>query len=108
MPRWSMIWRTSERSACRQGFDEFTPGAAMYGDITGTRSEQVEATSDACCNVAMASNNFYGLRIEWWHFTTADWKKYVPDEQIEKTNPGENVTTDEKVKAAAPKPDSKS
>ena len=28
--------------------------------------------------IAMAHNNFYGLRVEWWHFTTADWKKYVP------------------------------
>jgi len=28
--------------------------------------------------LAMAHNNFYGLRVEWWHFTTADWKKYVP------------------------------
>jgi len=86
------------------GFDEFTPGAAMY--YHGS-DPSVEAHL-RLLQVAMASNNFYGLRIEWWHFVTADWKKYVPDEQIEKTNPGENVTNDEKVKAAAPKPDSKS
>src|SRR5260370_484665 len=37
---------------------------------------------------AMAHNNFYGLRVEWWHFTTADWKKYVPyweDKQMSQT-----------------------
>ena len=38
--------------------------------------------------LAMAHNNFYGLRVEWWHFTTADWKKYVPyweDKQMSQT-----------------------
>jgi zinc D-Ala-D-Ala dipeptidase len=27
---------------------------------------------------AMASAGFYGLRTEWWHFTIADWQKYLP------------------------------
>jgi hypothetical protein len=26
----------------------------------------------------MASAGFYGLRTEWWHFTIADWQKYLP------------------------------
>jgi len=55
-------------------FDEFTPQAMLR--YTG-RDPQVKVHL-TLLQLAMARNNFYGLRIEWWHFTTADWKKYVP------------------------------
>jgi zinc D-Ala-D-Ala dipeptidase len=55
-------------------FDEFTPAAMLR--YTG-RDPNVK-THLTLLQLAMAHNNFYGLRVEWWHFTTADWKKYVP------------------------------
>jgi D-alanyl-D-alanine dipeptidase len=55
-------------------FDQFTPQAMLH--YTG-RDPQVK-THLTLLQRAMATNNFYGLRVEWWHFTTADWKKYVP------------------------------
>jgi D-alanyl-D-alanine dipeptidase len=30
---------------------------------------------------AMGKAGFCGLRTEWWHFTIADWQKYVPSEK---------------------------
>jgi D-alanyl-D-alanine dipeptidase len=36
---------------------------------------------------AMARAGFYGLRTEWWHFTTSDWRRYVPAELANLTNP---------------------
>ncbi|HWY39479.1 MAG TPA: M15 family metallopeptidase [Chthoniobacterales bacterium] len=55
-------------------FDEFKPQAMM--GYSG-RDPQVKQHL-TLLQLAMAHNNFYGLRVEWWHFTTADWKKFVP------------------------------
>ena len=55
-------------------FDEFTPQAMM--GYTGR--DPLVKQHLRLLQLAMAHNNFYGLRVEWWHFTTADWKKYVP------------------------------
>jgi zinc D-Ala-D-Ala dipeptidase len=55
-------------------FDEFTPAAIMYYH----GADPLVRAHLRLLQVAMAGNNFYGLRTEWWHFTTADWKKYVP------------------------------
>lgn len=82
------------------GFDEFTPQAMMY--YHGT--DPLVQSHLRLLQVAMATNNFYGLRIEWWHFVTAEWKTYVPEETPEKKKPEK-----EKVKAASQKiPNSKS
>ena len=55
-------------------FDEFTPQAMMgYTGHDPTVKQHL-----TLLQLAMAHNNFYGLRVEWWHFTTADWKRYVP------------------------------
>lgn len=56
------------------GFDEFTP-AAMW---RYTGRDILVRQHLTLLQRAMAHNGFYGLRVEWWHFTTADWKKYVP------------------------------
>ena len=69
------------------GFDEFTPDAMMYYH----GSDPAVEAHLRLLQVAMASNNFYGLRIEWWHFVTTDWKKYVPKDEIEKTKPDEKI-----------------
>ena len=29
--------------------------------------------------MAMRNAGFWGLRTEWWHFTLADWQKYLPN-----------------------------
>src|ERR1700739_2244806 len=55
-------------------FDEFTP-QAMMGYIG---RDPVVKQHLTLLQLAMSHNNFYGLRVEWWHFTTADWKNYVP------------------------------
>ncbi|HJT45588.1 MAG TPA: M15 family metallopeptidase [Chthoniobacterales bacterium] len=55
-------------------FDQFTPQAMMgYTGRDPTVKQHL-----TLLQLAMAHNNFYGLRVEWWHFTSADWKKYVP------------------------------
>lgn len=64
----------SQEATMPTKFDEFTPQAMMY--YTG-RDPLVRLHVNLL-QKAMAYNNFYGLRVEWWHFTTADWKKYVP------------------------------
>ena len=29
--------------------------------------------------IAMRNAGFWGLRTEWWHFTIANWQKYLPN-----------------------------
>ncbi len=55
-------------------FDEFTP-QAMMGYVGRDPLVKQHLT---LLQLAMCHHNFYGLHVEWWHFTTADWKKYVP------------------------------
>jgi D-alanyl-D-alanine dipeptidase len=55
-------------------FDEFTPQATLH--YTGF--DPAVRMHLTLLQTAMGQNNFYGLRVEWWHFTSADWKKYVP------------------------------
>lgn len=55
-------------------FDEFTPQAMMrYAGRDPLVKQHLTLLQRA-----MSYNGFYGLRVEWWHFTAADWKKYVP------------------------------
>jgi len=55
-------------------FDDFTP-AAMWRYI-GPHAD-VRAHVHLLQN-AMRNGGFWGLRTEWWHFTIADWQKYLP------------------------------
>jgi len=57
-------------------FDDFTP-AAMW------RYEGPHADIRAhvhLLQIAMRNAGFWGLRTEWWHFTIADWQKYLPNQ----------------------------
>src|SRR4029450_1683694 len=56
-------------------FDDFTP-AAMWR-YAGPHAD-IRAHARL---LRMASRNagFWGLRTEWWHFTIADWQKYLPN-----------------------------
>jgi zinc D-Ala-D-Ala dipeptidase len=56
-------------------FDDFTP-AAMWR-YTGNYSE-VRAHVHLL-QMAMLNAGFWGLRTEWWHFTIANWQKYLPE-----------------------------
>ena len=74
----------SQDAAMPTRFDEFTPQAMMH--YTG--ADPLVKQHLNLLQKAMSYNNFYGLRVEWWHFTTADWKKYVPyweDPQLSQT-----------------------
>jgi D-alanyl-D-alanine dipeptidase len=57
-------------------FDDFTP-AAMWRYV-GPRAD-VRAHVHLL-QMAMRNAGFWGLRTEWWHFTIADWQKYLPNQ----------------------------
>src|SRR5947207_9036709 len=57
-------------------FDDFTP-AAMWryaGPHPDIRAHV------RLLQIAMRNAGFWGLRTEWWHFTIADWQKYLPNQ----------------------------
>ena len=56
-------------------FDDFTP-AAMWR-YTGPSPETLAHVR--LLQYAMHRAGFWGMRTEWWHFTIADWKKYLPE-----------------------------
>jgi D-alanyl-D-alanine dipeptidase len=58
-------------------FDDFTP-AAMWRYL-GT--DEAVRGHVHLLQIAMRNAGFYGLRTEWWHFTIADWQKYLPPEK---------------------------
>jgi D-alanyl-D-alanine dipeptidase len=58
-------------------FDDFTP-AAMWR-YAGA-SDEIRAHV-RLLQYAMYKAGFWGLRTEWWHFTIADWQKYLPPEK---------------------------
>jgi zinc D-Ala-D-Ala dipeptidase len=59
-------------------FDDFTP-AAMWryaGPHPDIRAHV------HLLQIAMRNAGFWGLRTEWWHFTIADWQKYLPEQAV--------------------------
>lgn len=61
-------------------FDDFTPAAMWHyrGADPAIRSHV------HLLQIAMRNAGFYGLRTEWWHFTIADWQKYLPPEEAKR------------------------
>ena len=57
-------------------FDDFTP-AAMWR-YTGSHLDV--RTHVHLLQAAMLKAGFWGLRTEWWHFTIAQWQKYLPND----------------------------
>ena len=56
-------------------FDDFTP-AAMWRYM----GPSFEIGGHVrLLQYAMHKAGFWGLRTEWWHFTIADWQKYLPE-----------------------------
>src|SRR5215467_2598703 len=67
-------------------FDAFTPGAIWR--YTGPSFEVLGHVR--LLQWAMHRAGFWGMRTEWWHFTIADWKRFLPEEarqsaQVEET-----------------------
>jgi len=58
-------------------FDEFTP-AAMEPYMGSSFEIGGRAR---LLKYAMNKAGFWGSRTEWWHFTIADWQKYLPPEK---------------------------
>jgi D-alanyl-D-alanine dipeptidase len=57
-------------------FDDFTP-AAMWRYM-GPSNEILGHLR--LLQYAMQRAGFWGMRTEWWHFTIADWRKYLPEQ----------------------------
>ena len=57
-------------------FDDFTP-AAMWRYIGPHPDVRAHVH---LLQIAMRNAGFWGLRTEWWHFTIADWQKYLPNQ----------------------------
>ena len=57
-------------------FDDFTPAAMWH--YTGSSFEILGHVR--LLQWAMHRAGFWGMRTEWWHFTIADWKKFLPEE----------------------------
>jgi zinc D-Ala-D-Ala dipeptidase len=63
-------------------FDDFGPAAMWH-----YRGPDPEIRSHVyLLQIAMRDAGFYGLPIEWWHFTIAEWQKYLPREEAERAN----------------------
>ena len=58
-------------------FDDFTP-AAMWR-YAGPSFQVLGHVR--LLQWAMHRAGFWGMRTEWWHFTIADWEKYLPDDE---------------------------
>jgi zinc D-Ala-D-Ala dipeptidase len=56
-------------------FDDFTP-AAMWRYVGPHADIRAHVH---LLQIAMRNAGFWGLRTEWWHFTIADWQKYLPN-----------------------------
>jgi len=56
-------------------FDDFTP-ASMWRYVGPHADIRAHVH---LLQIAMRNAGFWGLRTEWWHFTLADWQKYLPD-----------------------------
>jgi D-alanyl-D-alanine dipeptidase len=57
-------------------FDDFTP-ASMWRYIGPHADVRAHVH---LLQIAMRNAGFWGLRTEWWHFTIADWQKYLPNQ----------------------------
>ena len=58
-------------------FDDFTP-AAMWRYVGASLEIGGHVR---LLQYAMHKAGFWGMRTEWWHFTIADWQKYLPPEK---------------------------
>jgi len=67
-------WNRSVRMP--SDFDDFTP-AAMWRYMGPHADVRAHVH---LLQIAMRNAGFWGLRTEWWHFTIAEWQKYLPNQ----------------------------
>ena len=61
-------------------FDNFTPAAMWHYQ----GADPAIGSHLYLLQIAMRNAGFYGLRTEWWHFTIAEWQKYLPREEAKR------------------------
>lgn len=61
-------------------FDDFTP-AAMWRYLG---PNEIIRHHLALLQSAMANAGFYGVRSEWWHFTSQNWTQLMPPEEAKR------------------------
>jgi D-alanyl-D-alanine dipeptidase len=61
-------------------FDDFTP-AALWKYTGPDPNIRLHLRLLQIC---MGRNGFYGLRSEWWHFASQQWKQLLPPDQAQK------------------------
>jgi D-alanyl-D-alanine dipeptidase len=57
-------------------FDDFTPAAMWH--YTGSSIQVLRHLR--LLQYAMDRAGFWGMRTEWWHFTIAGWRRYLPED----------------------------
>lgn len=72
--------RTGSSMKMPTEFDDFTP-AAMW-KYTG--NNELIRHHLLLLQIAMREAGFYGLRSEWWHFTTQNWLALLPPEEAKR------------------------
>lgn len=99
----TLVDATGQEVSMPTGFDEFTPAAMLR---YGGKDPMVRAHL-TLLQRAMAFAGFYGLRVEWWHFTAQDWQKYGPIRNLvlknEPSGPGEFSQPNAKAENSAQK-----
>jgi D-alanyl-D-alanine dipeptidase len=61
-------------------FDDFTPAAMWkYNGPNDLIRRHL-----ALLQSAMANAGFYGVRSEWWHFTTQEWQQLMPPDEAKR------------------------
>jgi zinc D-Ala-D-Ala dipeptidase len=79
-------------------FDDFTPAAMwVYGGPDPEIRSHVHLLQ-----VAMRNAGFYGLPIEWWHFTIANWQEYLPPEKAKQVSQIQKASAELELSNPAP------
>jgi hypothetical protein len=50
----------------------------------------------------MRNAGFYGLPIEWWHFTIANWQEYLPPEKAKQVSQIQKASAELELSNPAP------
>ena len=79
-------------------FDDFTPAAMwVYSGPDPEIRSHVHLLQ-----VAMRNAGFYGLPIEWWHFTIANWQEYLPPEKAKQVSQIQKASAELELSNPAP------
>lgn len=68
----TLVDRNGKEVKMPTDFDDFTPAASLYYKGPDPEVRKNLHTLQR----AMGHAGFYGMRTEWWHFVSKDWKNY--------------------------------